>query len=181
MYKLTLCENLSLKLALRLGPNQSPQLQILARWLQLCLKKVKPIHFIKNSTKELTKLHKYEGWSTSLFCHYRKFSKISNTSCLPKRPRQTVQTQIRLLFQKQSDQSLRCCYSEKHFVNSIPENQHFSWEQKENVFEILEHCLTKTGFQAAKPKFDYCINFHAPIHIHIHITGNNDTSILIQQ
>ena len=37
-----------------------------------------------------------------------KCSKISNTRCLPKRPRQTVQTQIRLLLQKQSDQGLPC-------------------------------------------------------------------------
>ena len=37
-----------------------------------------------------------------------KRSKISNTSCLPKRPRQTVQTQIRLLLKKQSDQGLPC-------------------------------------------------------------------------
>ena len=35
-------------------------------------------------------------------------SKILNTSCLPKRPRQTVQTQIRLLLKKQSDQGLPC-------------------------------------------------------------------------
>ena len=38
---------------------------------------------------------------------YRSF-KTSNTSCLPKRHRQTVQTQIRLLLKKQSDQGLPC-------------------------------------------------------------------------
>ena len=38
---------------------------------------------------------------------YGKCSKISNT-CLPKRPRQTAQSQIRLLLKKQSDQGL--CY-----------------------------------------------------------------------
>ena len=37
---------------------------------------------------------------------YGKCSKISNTSCLPNRPRQTRQTQIRLLLKKQSDQCL---------------------------------------------------------------------------
>ena len=37
---------------------------------------------------------------------YRRCSKNSNTSCLLKRPRQTGQTQIRLLLKKQSDQSL---------------------------------------------------------------------------
>ena len=39
---------------------------------------------------------------------YGECSKISNTSCLPKfkRPRQTVQTQIRLLLQKSSGSSL---------------------------------------------------------------------------
>ena len=39
---------------------------------------------------------------------YDKVSKISKTSCLPKRPRQTEQTQIRLLLKKQSDQGLPC-------------------------------------------------------------------------
>ena len=29
--------------------------------------------------------------------------------------------------------------SDKQFVNSSPENQHFIWERKEKVFEILEH------------------------------------------
>ena len=38
--------------------------------------------------------------------HYGKCSKISNTICLPKRPRQTGRTQIRLLLKKQSDQGL---------------------------------------------------------------------------
>ena len=37
---------------------------------------------------------------------FGKSSKISHTSCLPKRPRQTAQTQIRLLLKKQSDQGL---------------------------------------------------------------------------
>ena len=39
---------------------------------------------------------------------YGKCSKISNTSHLPKKPSQTVQTQIRLLLKKQSDQGLPC-------------------------------------------------------------------------
>ena len=56
---------------------------------------------------------------------YSKCSKISNTSCLPKQPRQTVQTQIRLM------KVFPVCYSDIHFVNSSPENQHFIWEQKE--------------------------------------------------
>ena len=37
---------------------------------------------------------------------YGKCSKILNTNCLQKKPRQTGQTQIRLLLQKQSDQGL---------------------------------------------------------------------------
>ena len=37
-----------------------------------------------------------------------KCSKISNTGSLPKRPRQTAQTQIRLFLKKQSDQGLPC-------------------------------------------------------------------------
>ena len=49
---------------------------------------------------------------------YSKFSEISNTSSLPKRHRQTVQTQIRVF---------PVCYSDKYFVNY----QHFIWEQKD--------------------------------------------------
>ena len=37
---------------------------------------------------------------------YDKCSKILNTHCLPKRPRQIGQTQSRLLLKKQSDQGL---------------------------------------------------------------------------
>ena len=43
------------------------------------------------------------GYKSFFWC---KSSKISNTSFLPKRPRQTAQTQIRLLLKKQSDQGL---------------------------------------------------------------------------
>ena len=39
---------------------------------------------------------------------YSKCSNILDTSCLPKRHRQTGQTQIRLLLKKQSDQGLPC-------------------------------------------------------------------------
>ena len=99
---------------------------------------------------------------------YGKCSKISNITCRPKRPRQTGQTQIRLLLKKQSDQGLACLlfltrilwipalifnilfrteresslirifpvwYSDKNFVNSSPDIQHFIWK----AFKILEH------------------------------------------
>ena len=55
-----------------------------------------------------------------------KCSKILNSSCLPKRPRQMGQTQIRLLLKKQSDQGLSGLlqmYSDKHFVNPSPDKQ----------------------------------------------------------
>ena len=45
-------------------------------------------------------------------------SKISHTSCLPERPKQTGQTQIRLLLEKQSNQGLPCLLFsvfDKHF------------------------------------------------------------------
>ena len=48
---------------------------------------------------------------------------ISNTSCLTKRPRQTVQTQIRLLLKKQSVHGLPCLLFYRHFVNFSPDNQ----------------------------------------------------------
>ena len=46
-----------------------------------------------------------------IICQYITFgkcSKISNTSYLHKRPRETRQTLIRLLLKKQSDQGLPC-------------------------------------------------------------------------
>ena len=59
--------------------------------------------------------------------------KISNTSCLSKIPRQTRQTQIRLLLKKQSDQGPPCLLFWQAFVNSSPENQHFVWESKKKI------------------------------------------------
>ena len=47
------------------------------------------------------------------------YGKILNTKCLPKRPTQTVQTQIRL---HKSDQGLCCLLFDKFFVNSSPDN-----------------------------------------------------------
>ena len=71
---------------------------------------------------------------------------------MPKRPRQTAQTQIRLLLKKQSDQGLPCCYSDKNLVNSSLENSHFILEQKEkgvhnfgtltNYIVLVEYILT---------------------------------------
>ena len=43
-----------------------------------------------------------------LLSNKKNIANISNTSCLPKIPRQTVQTKIRLLLKKQSDQGLPC-------------------------------------------------------------------------
>ena len=62
--------------------------------------------------------------------YYSKCSKNLNASCLTKWPRKTAQTQIRLLLKKQI-RVFPVCYSDKHFVNSSTNNQHFIWEQKE--------------------------------------------------
>ena len=55
--------------------------------------------------------------------------KIFNTCCLQKRPVQTVQTQIRLLLKKQSDQGLPCLLFYQAFYESYV-NKHLIWEQK---------------------------------------------------
>ena len=60
-------------------------------------------------------------------------------SCLTKRPRQTVQTQIRLLLTKQSDQGLPVCYSGKHLVISSSQTMILFEKRKSKVYEILEH------------------------------------------
>ena len=61
-----------------------------------------------------------------------------------------MQTQIRLLLEKQSDLGLPCCYNDKHFANSSPDNQHYIWENKRKIvwnfgtftsFRIYQGCL----------------------------------------
>ena len=56
--------------------------------------------------------------------------KNSNTSCLPKRPRQTVCRPRSDCFSRSSlIRVFPVCYSDKHFVNFSPGNQHFIWNQ----------------------------------------------------
>ena len=50
--------------------------------------------------------HRYGRYSP--VTKYGKCSKVLNANCLPKSHRQTAQTQLRLLLQKQSDQDLPC-------------------------------------------------------------------------
>ena len=57
---------------------------------------------------------------------FGKCSKISNISCLQKRTRQTVKTEISL--KKQSDQGLPCLLFRQVFVNSSLDNQYFICE-----------------------------------------------------
>ena len=58
---------------------------------------------------------------------------VNNKSYLPKRPRQIVQTQIRLLLKVHSDQGLPCLYSDKQFENCSPDNG-----KTEKVLEMLK-------------------------------------------
>ena len=64
---------------------------------------------------------------------YGKCSKPLNTSCLPKRPRhstdsdQTVSSRLK----EQSNRGLPVCYSDKLFVNFSCENQHYIQEHRE--------------------------------------------------
>ena len=75
--------------------------------------------------KELTKV---------LISYYHRCFKILNTSCRLIRPEQTVQTQIRLqkaYLMSEIFHSSRVCYSERHFVSSSSDSQHFNLEYKE--------------------------------------------------
>ena len=72
---------------------------------------------------------------------YSKCSKISNTSCLLKRPsRQTAQTQIRLLLKKQSDQDLPCLLFWQVFCEFQPWTSTFylrtEWEKCSKFLNI---------------------------------------------
>ena len=50
----------------------------------------------------------FESNLLTLSSNIARKAKIWNTSCMLKRPRKTVQTKIRLLLKKQSDQGLPC-------------------------------------------------------------------------
>ena len=75
---------------------------------------------------------------------FRKFSKILNTSCLPKRPWQTLQTLIRLLLKSAQTASSEAVWSwsllfailTSILLISAWKNHHFNREQKEKVFKI---------------------------------------------
>ena len=67
-----------------------------------------------------------------------KCSKISYTSCMPNKLDKQRRSLIRVY---------PVCYSDKHFVNSNLDNQHFIFEQKEKsvcnfcAFTIVAHSL----------------------------------------
>ena len=73
-----------------------------------------------------------------------KLSKLLNTSYQPKSPRQTVQTQIRLLLMKQSDQGIPFLLFWQAFYEFQPWKETFTWIQKEKrvrnfrTFTIIE-------------------------------------------
>ena len=88
--------------------------------------------------------------------------KISNTSCLLKRPRQTAQTQIRLLLKKQSDQDLPCLLFWQVFCEFQPYydltlswfDLFYNWPQNSKLFlnnSLLEQIyfliITDTQFR----------------------------------
>ena len=91
---------------------------------------------------------------------YGKHSKIVNTSYLPKRSRQTGQTQIRLLLKMQSDQGLPCCfsdkpvyYSDKQFVNSSPETIIlFENRKKQEMCHNVTHAPKDRIFLKLRPE-----------------------------
>ena len=74
------------------------------------VQKLENLSLIRQSYLETCKFVELIGWpdrqSQDQRKPYGKCSKISNTSSLPKQPRQTAQTLIRLLPEKQSDQGL---------------------------------------------------------------------------
>ena len=80
------------------------------------------------------------GLQVNLLHNYGRFSKILNTSYLPKRGRQTVQTQTRLLLKKQSDQGLPCfaILTSILWIPDLITNILFE-NRKRIVFKILEH------------------------------------------
>ena len=67
--------------------------------------------------------------------NYCKYFKILNTSCLPKRHRQTGHIEISPF------RVFSVCYSDMHFVNSSPDNQKFVEYKQRNMFQVLEYLL----------------------------------------
>ena len=71
--------------------------------------------------------------SLILLIIYGKCSKILNIICLPKKLRQQVVTQLRLLLKKQSGQG----FFDKHFVSSGLGNQHFLRTEGEKCLKFF--------------------------------------------
>ena len=103
---------------------------------------------------------------------YGKCSKILDSSFLPKRPRQTVQTKIRLLLKKQSDQGLHrlifqqatvnplynddvclklfltlkriCCYNKMPTISRFPHHNHLV---KENIIQMILNAFVSNVYK----------------------------------
>ena len=81
-------------------------------------------------------IHRHIGYWQSIMCIMGKCSKISNTSCLLKRSRQTAQTWI-----VWSGSSLFAILVS--FMNSSLDNQKLNWEQKEKSVQQKEKSVEK--------------------------------------
>ena len=121
-------------------------------------------------------------WSTRWHYSYGKRSKILNTSCLPKRPRQTGQSQIRLLLKKQSDQGLPSLVFWQVFKWIPALNTNLLFENRSRkVFEIFEHLLypemkCDTLMEKMEPHYSYCPSLHK-----VRWTNNSVYTISISQ
>ena len=69
------------------------------------------------------------GEQVHRFC-YSKCFKVLNTSFLPKRRRQTAQTQIRLLLKKQSDHGIPCLLFKQAFYEISALKTHILFEHR---------------------------------------------------
>ena len=84
--------------------------------------------------------------------------RIKCTSCLPKRPRQTGQTHIRLdcVFRSNLIRVFPVCYSGKLVANSSPDNQPLIFYlriEREKGLEILGHLLCSKALENGKGSF----------------------------
>ena len=86
----------------------------------------------------------FRTFTIAKIANYGKCSKILNASCLLKRTRQTVQTQIRLPLQKQSDQGLLCFLCWQAFCESQPWKQTFCLRaERKNVWNFRTFTIAK--------------------------------------
>ena len=95
----------------------------------------------------------------SIVCRYGKCYTILNICSLPKKDRQTVQVQIRLRLRSSLIKVFPVSYSNKHFVNSSPDNCIY-WQAWDYNFQTILYFCPRIFFFVLENVIKYCKMWH---------------------